>query len=210
MNRLISKAAESDNFYATGALNLQLGALTNLTVVVFISTVADQKTTACFIAVDFIMNSILTLKTIKESKRVDAANTDRFKKATDQLIATLIINESLEVLIPLTYMTAFAIAYFGPNSSNLGNIGVSYWHFQRVDDIWAYFNGAMQMALVDLFLSGFSFALIWKFTKMDVWKKCIEIVKTWGPTAAMYLPMILNSVSKHFDQKEKIMLIYKL
>ena len=38
MNKLIFKAAETNDFYSIGALNLQLVTLTNLTILVFIST----------------------------------------------------------------------------------------------------------------------------------------------------------------------------
>ena len=198
MNKLIFKAAETNDFYSIGALNLQLVTLTNLTVVVFISTVADQKTTACFIAVDFVMNSMLTLKTIRAYKRVNPreVESERFIEMADQLITTLIINESMELLVPIMYMISLAIAFCGPNAGNLGNIGNSYWHFQQIDDIWTYFNGASQMALVDLFLTGLSFLLIWKFTNIGVTKKCKDIIKSFGATAAIYLPMILNAVCR--------------
>ena len=139
MNKLIFKAAETNDFYSIGALNLQLVTLTNLTILVFISTVADQKTTACFIAVDFVMNSMLTLKTIRAYKRVNPGEieSERFIEMADQLITTLIINESMELLVPIMYMISLAIAFCGPNAGNLGNIGNSYWYFQQIDDIWS-------------------------------------------------------------------------
>ena len=200
MKKLINKSAGSNDSYAKGVLTLQLVAYTNLTVVVFISTVADQKTTACFIAVDFVMNLVLTWKTIKEHKRVGIMDiiSGRTHDMTDQFLTNLIINETMELLVPLMYVASVAIAFYGPNSANLGNIGLSYWHFERIDDIWVYLSGALEMAFADFCQSIVSLFLVWKFTRINVFDKCKEVGKKFGITAAIFLPAILNKVRKLF------------
>ena len=201
MEKLINKSAGSNDSYAKGVVTLQLVAYTNLTVVVFISTVAYQKITACFIAVDFVMNSILTWKTIKEQhKRVGVMDiiSGRAQDMTDQLLTNLIINESMELLVPLMYVASVAVAFYGPNSVNLGNIGLSYWHFENINDIWVYLSGALEMAFADFCLSIVSPFLVWKFTRINVFKKYKEVAKKFGVTAAILLPVILNKVRKLF------------
>ena len=78
----------------------------------------------------------------------------------------------MELLVPLMYVAAFAIAYYGPNSTNMGNIGRSFWHFEKVDDIFAYLTGALEMALADLVQSIVGFLLVRKFTRINVVNKC--------------------------------------
>ena len=204
MSKWIRKAAGPNGSYAKGALSLQLVTITNFTVVVFISTVADQKTTACFIAVDVVVNLMLTWKTIKASKRLVTMEPDFARQSGDsqdmseQLLTTLIINESMELLAPLAYMAAFAVAYYGPNAKNLGNVGNSYWHFERIDDMWAYFIGALQMALADFLQSVTSFLLIWKLTKINVWEKYRDVAKKFGILAAIFVPYVVNAVTTFF------------
>ena len=196
MSKLIRKAAGPNGSYAKGALILQLVTITNFTIVVFISSIADQKTTACFIAVDVLVNLMYTWKAIKEYKRVATMELDlaRNQDMSDELLTTLIINETMELVVPLIYMAAFAVAYYGPNAANLGNVGASYWHFEQIDDIWAYFIGALQMALADFLQSVASFLLVWKFTKIKVMKKYIEVANKFGLLAVIYLPMVINAV----------------
>ena len=68
----------------------------------------------------------------------------------DKAVATLALTEIMEVLIPLIYGINFVIAYYGPNSMILGNIGNSYWQYHAVEDITNTLSSVSLMFLVDL------------------------------------------------------------
>ena len=115
-----------------------------------------------------------------------------------QIITTLIINEAMEFLVPLLFMMAFSIAYYGPNAANLGKIGIDYWQYEKVNDILDYFWGAIQMAAFDCLVIVLTFLVLWKLTKIDVGETVKEVTKEFGFTAAIYLPMIVITVKIYF------------
>ena len=92
---------------------------------------------------------------------------------------------------------AFAIAYIGPNAANLGNIGIDYWRYEIIDDLLAYFNGAILMTIVDAMVIALTFFVLWKLIKIDVLEKVIEAIKTFGPSAAIYLVNCIIPVTLH-------------
>ena len=91
-----------------------------------------------------------------------------------QIITKLIINEAMELLVPLLFMMAFSI---GPNAANLGKIGIDYWQYEKVNDILDYFWGAIQMAAFDCLVIVLTFLVLWKLTKIDVGETVKEVTK---------------------------------
>ena len=197
LDKLVRKAAGSDDSFARGVVSLQLVVLTTSTIVQFISSEEDQNITICCLAADFAMNSFLTLKIIREERRVaDDQDEERSHKMMEQMITTLIINEVMELLIPLLFMVSYTIAYYGPNAKNLGNFGIDYWQYEPIEDIWAYFNAALQMACVDTLSMVLTMVIVWKFTRINIGKEVKRVAKKFGSTAAIYLPLIMNTVRK--------------
>lgn len=87
-------------------------------------------------------------------------------------------------------MMAFAIAYIGPNAENLVLVltfGTDYWQYEIIDDLLVYFNGAILMAIVDAMVMALTFLVLWKLMKVDLIEKVKKTIKTFGPTAAIYL-----------------------
>ena len=141
------------------------------------------------------MNSFLTLKIIREDRRVaNDQDQERGHERIKQMITTLIINEAMELLIPLLFMVSYTIAYYGPNAKNLGNFGIDYWQYEPIEDIWDYFNAALQMAFVDTLSIVLTVSVVRRFTKIDVVKEVKRVAMNFGSTAAIYLPLIMNTV----------------
>ena len=162
MKKLIRRAAGADNSYAKGSITLNLVGLTNMVIVQFISEIGDQKTTLSFIIWDLLINSLLVLKALKEKRAVVSMDHDALinRRPMGQTLTILIINEATEFLVPLLYTMAFAIAYIGPNAANLGNIGIDYWRYEIIDDLLAYFNGAILMTIVDAMVLALTFFVL--------------------------------------------------
>ena len=51
-----------------------------------------------------------------------------------ELLQDLMVNEIVEFMVPLSYLTCFSVAYYGPNANLIGNVGSSQWQFVAVDD----------------------------------------------------------------------------
>ena len=52
-----------------------------------------------------------------------------------ELLQGLVINEMIELVLPLAYSICLLAAYFGPNAEKIGNIGSDYWQYSSIEDI---------------------------------------------------------------------------
>jgi hypothetical protein len=65
------------------------------------------------------------------------------------MIEELILTERIEVIVPLTYMICFSIAYYGPNAEILGNVKLDLWHFKPALDFGNYMRSVLILFVVD-------------------------------------------------------------
>jgi len=91
--------------------------------------------------------------------------TKSFHQFTDGF-QSLVICLVLELILPLSYLACFLLAYMGPNASVLGNIGNSYWHYEAEGDAFD--------AVINLFFFLILDALTIPFTM--VFFKCVADV----------------------------------
>ena len=80
---------------------------------------------------EFITNTYECFKII----RLHRQNSILSKEQKSEALNCLALREYLEVLIPVTYCSAFTIAFYGPNANILGNIRNEYWQFVKVDNL---------------------------------------------------------------------------
>ena len=59
----------------------------------------------------------------------------REKKDKKQRIVTLILAETVEGLVPMCYAIELIMAYYGPNSNLIGNVGIGLWTYEEIEDI---------------------------------------------------------------------------
>ena len=87
-----------------------------------------------------------------------------------ETVVSLVLTERIEIIIPMTYLISFMMAWYGPNSEIIGGVKLDIWHLKAVKDL-----GAMVKSL--LFLSGIDFLsfvvngiLLWTTCKINVLK----------------------------------------
>ena len=96
---------------------------TSLFISVNLGSLATDATTYTLLGLTLLMN------TKDLSMLVLSHRAGDFHQAT-VVFAELMLNRAMELVLPLSYLACFLAAYHGPNSSVLGNVGNSYWHYQ--------------------------------------------------------------------------------
>ena len=119
---------------------------------VILGTVATDVTCWVILTIDVSINMYLLLKIAwtKWKKGINEKNEAYMIK----LFQELIINQTVEIIVPFTYLVCFLIAYYGPNAELLGTIKSNYWHHIPVKDIGQF------MTNMGLFLIADGFSLI--------------------------------------------------
>ena len=97
-----------------------------------------------------------------------------------EVVAELVLNETIEVLVPLAFIASYSIAFYGPNYDKLGSLGCSYWTFQRVEDLPAFLKPVLFMEVIDFGTALISGILLWKFCRINILKEyCMTIRRYW-------------------------------
>ena len=125
-------------------------------------------------------------------------------------VKTLVLAELTEGITPIAYAVGFAMAYYGPNGSILGNIRNSYWGYNEVEDVSHLFLMMSLLFGVDtlcIFLNSF---ILFKFTDVNLYQHFCEILKKYWPFMAIKFALNLcgnfaaNDINFGMDSTGKI------
>ena len=152
---------------------------------VVLGTVATDLTCWVILAIDFSINLYLELKIIWTKYR--KGFNDENEAHMIDLFMELVINETVEIVVPFTYFICFSIAYYGPNAEIIGTVKSEYWHHVPVNNVQLFCQNLGIFLLAETFTFLFSFILL-KFT-------CgINIIKAFIVTQREYwLLMAVNT-----------------
>ena len=118
---------------------------------VILGGLATTESTYCILALDFLINLYNTLRIImndvltkEKSKLCTFYNVTNGSKywfhsciyVEQEKITELVMTERNETLVPLVYMIALLMAFYGPNAEILASIKLKIWHFQTTIDNW--------------------------------------------------------------------------
>lgn len=130
-------------------------------ILVVLGTVATDLTSYVILIVASGVNLYLGLR-IVWTKYKNGFNADNQNNAIGMLIE-LVLNESVELVVPIAYILCFIIAYFGPNAEIIGTVKSEYWHHVPVEDVQLFCRNLGIFLLAETFTFLFSFLLL-KFT----------------------------------------------
>ena len=89
--------------------------------------------------IDFLLHLIFTYDIIKTHRMTirQSTNEDENEREKDkkQRILKLILAETVEGLVPMCYAIELIMAYYGPNSNLIGNVGIGLWTYEEIEDI---------------------------------------------------------------------------
>ena len=112
-----------------------------------------------------------------------------------ELMQELVINEIVEMMVPVIYLSCICFAYFGPNSHLIGHVGNSYWQYIAIDDFeyTAVMIGIFFM--VDVGSGIIGAALVGFFCKIKLHKVHVVLVNEFGIAFCFILGANVNGVS---------------
>ena len=117
-----------------------------------LGTQASELTSFCIIAVDFILNLKSCWKIFRLHAKVNPdplVNQIRAIEMKKELQKLCLI-EIIEMMVSISYIITFLIAYHGPNANLFGNIQSNYWHHKPVEDVTKLTKTVFSLFLVDL------------------------------------------------------------
>lgn len=131
---------------------------------VAVSTVATNTTSYVILGTDFVTNIIFTIIIIYFHK----CPSDASKRWKINAVMNVVVNESVEFIMPIAYISCFLMAYYGPNADILGNVKNGYWQYSAVSDINDTMKWISIMFAIDFISTIISFVLLRIFCKINI------------------------------------------
>ena len=193
------------NFYASNENKmaiLQVDARISINYSTFVAinlAPATEITLFSVLTVEFILNLFLTWKICRLHRKIDPDDQgqDLLKKDIRNNIHSLVLNETIEVVVPLAYFITFFIAYYGPNATILGNVRNSYWDYKEVKDVGKLFKAGMEMFSIDTTSSIICGIVLYKFCKMNLFQEYCKLIKQCWAMIAAYLGSLIYLVKNY-------------
>lgn len=197
-NRIVKSCSVLDEFSVKMYYNIVMNTNHALFIAIMIGSSATQGTTYCFFLVKFLTDLYHCYKITRIQKKIMSVTTNMndLLNEKEQAVSLLALIEILEVVIPLEFMVTFLIAYYGPNSSILGNIGSSRWHFKSVQDISNFVVSISQMFIIDLSSGIIIGIILWKMSSINLFKTCCKIMKIYWPWMAIRTASLTSKVTE--------------
>ena len=190
ITKLASKASNGDMTSVSISCAQNVGAGHALFLSYTAASILTTTTNIILFGMDYLINLYITIKIIwLRKKKGNEVNRQV------ELVQELVINEMVEFIIPLSYLLCFLTAYFGPNSSLIGNVCNGLWQYAAVDGIGKTLETIGIFFIIDC-LSGISCFLILKiYANINILKALSYLQKEFGMVFAINIACPLNAVS---------------
>ena len=197
LNHLLCKAAGSKKSKAKGMAKLQVELAFSFTIVIIIGSKATELTTYSILGLNFLLNIILCINCIRLHRKVADANNgliDVRNKTKSEMLTELVLNETVEFVVPMLFIITFSITFYGPNATIIGNVRNDYWQYQKVNDIKQYLTGAFKMTLIDALSGVISMILLRIFCNVNGFNLYIKVFRKYGLLLAINSVLAMNQV----------------
>ena len=158
-------------------------------VAIAIGNTATPATTYILLFGDFMLNMYSSCKIMQLHRMTSVHDWDfqQKNKKNEEKALTLVLIETLEILVPIAFSISFLLAYYGPNAEVLGNVKNEYWQFKgtKVDHAGNFIASVFRMFFVDLLSAIIGGLLLWKFCTLNMLSVGCTMIRSYWPMIAL-------------------------
>ena len=148
----------------------------------------------------------MTYQIFKLHKKVNPYGNEAIILDKRKAVLRLVLAELCEGLIHLAYIIGFVMAFYGPNSKLIGNVGNGDWHYQAVVDVSHTLRVMIALFFMDLASLSMNAIIIWMKCQVNIFQKfCYVLQKYWlilalKLTYNIYTYFLTNDVNNGSDR----------
>ena len=154
-----------------------------------IGSAATEVTSAVFYVIDVLLNLYSCYCIVKLHRKNEEVSKIKIS------VQALMIKESLQILIPLSYSLILFLSYYGPNAEIIGNMKNEYWQFHKIEDISSPLTKIAILVFVDWMLLFCSSLIMWKCCKIFLINEYFRIMEIYWKPITFYISTVLLTVS---------------
>ena len=170
MGQLISSADSSKKtLQVQGISYIQESVAYKSFITIILSTGTNEVLQYFILGVPFLMNMYLCYQVISLNAQItkEVDQEEQLRLRINKVLMKLIVNELTEFLVPVIFVITFALAFYGPNATFIGNVQNNYWQYQKVQDLSSHVTGILTMTAFDGLSAVISMSLLWIVCKID-------------------------------------------
>ena len=138
---------------------------------------AEVLTVFFFIAVDVVIQLKMTYQIVRLENQVSTGEKKKGNNEKQKMVMKLVIAELTEGVTPVVYAIGFAMAYYGPNASILGNVKNNYWGYKQVDDATYLFLIMVLLSALDSLSLLINIGILLKLTNVNLYRQFLYVIK---------------------------------
>ena len=158
---------------------------------VVLGTTATDITCWAILAVDFSINMFLMIRVIWIRRK---GITEKNEKKMVHTFMELIMAETVEIAVPLTYLSCFLVAYYGPNAVLLGGVRCDMWHYVAVTDLTLFLENVGLFLFADVVSLTTTAVCMGYFAKVNVIRAFVTMQKEFWLIMAVNTAYTVNMV----------------
>ena len=194
LNRLIqhkaaNKARGENEESAKFSVSCNVACSHALQLAIVIGSSATNLTSYVICGIDILLNLFACLNIVILHKKKNNNSTQDLKTR----LQGLVVKETLELILPISYCIILTISYYGPNTEIMGNIKNDYWQYRKIDDI------SLVLFKIGLFLAAdlvrviLSSLVLKTFCHINfLWEYCRLMAIYWKPIATTIAAYIIG------------------
>ena len=95
--------------------------------------------------------------------------------------------ETIEGIVPVCYAIGFIMAYYGPNSRLLGNVGSGIWAYKEVEDVGRHLKGIFGMFGMDFLSVLLNSICLFKYGNVNLIQDFLKFLQKYWPLLGIKL-----------------------
>ena len=156
-----------------------------------LGSMTTPVTSYLIFCLDFLTNLYSCIQIIRFHKN----GNEQVDGRTTNFLIDLIVNESVEFIIPIAYLIVTVMAYFGPNAELIGNIKSSKWQYSAIQNLDGTIFWITVMIFVDFGNIILCFILLRFLCKINILRMFSQIINQVGVLMAIQQADFLSEVN---------------
>ena len=140
---------------------------------------AETITVCFFVLVEFVLQFQMTYKIVQAHNKIADGDLDDGTGEKPKLVRKLALAEITEAVTPMVFAIGFAMAYYGPNSTILGNVKNEYWGYKRIDDVGYLYRMMLLLFGVDTISVIVNSLILKTLADIDLFQEFCRIMKNY-------------------------------
>ena len=160
---------------------------------VVLGTIATDTTCWVILAMDTGINLYYCMRIVL-TKTLKGIGTSNEFRMVDIFLA-LVINQTVEIVVPFAYSICFMMAFYGPNAELIGSVKSEYWHHIPVEDIGRFTQNLGFFLIADAISIVATYSLLRYYCRINIIRAFAFMQKEFWFLMAVNTAYTINVVS---------------